>query len=302
MVRLLPLLLAACLSVHPVKGPREVWRVSRFVAAVIKHRRSVNLWIEAGDLGGLGRSLSSRPEMIGIVEWPYLHKDWTVPERFEAVHAHYAEVEAIPCLRLQVDQSRVVSDLGDLLPGLQIVLDRSKWFQREGELTLNLFINDSRVYCLAFALGRVDGSRAAFIGAIQGRSLDDIQDVYKTLTKKLHGARPRDFLFTVFQMVAKNFGVQRVLAVSEECRHHRHAYFGSKADLTKSASYNEIWADRSGVPVEGGFYELPAIPVVRPDSEIPTHKRSMYRKRYALYDRIQTDIEGFSRRGLEAVS
>jgi len=292
--KLLPLLLAAALAVHPVKGPREAWRCSRFVAAVLKHRRSVNSWLQAGELGGLGLSLASRPEMIGIVEWPYLHKDWTVPERFNAVRAHYAEVDAIPWLRLEVRESRVISDLGDVVPGLRVILDRSEWFQREGELTLNLFIQDCRVYCLAFLLGSTDAGRVALIGAMQGRNLDDIQDVYRTLTKKLHGARPRDFLFTTFQMVAKEAGIERILGVSDECRHHRHPYFGNKASTIQSVSYDEIWADREGVPLAGGFFELPTTPTIRSDDEIPVRKRSMYRKRYALYDRVRADVARFA--------
>jgi uncharacterized protein len=293
-ISILPLLLAAALAVHPMKGPREVWRCSRFVANGLMNRRSINSWLSAGELGGLGRSLQSRPEMLGIVDWPYLHKDWTVPERFQAVRDHYAELALVPWLRVGVNETCVISDLDDLHPGLRIILDRTPWFQREGELTLSLRIDDDYVYCLAFLLGRVEGSRAALIGAMQGRSLDGIQDVYRTLTKAFHGARPRDFLFTVFQILVKRAGVERVRGVSDECRHHRHPYFGIHTGALNSANYNDIWADRNGVPVPGGFYELPSAPLVREDGEIPARKRAMYRKRYAFFDRITTDIDRFA--------
>ena len=299
MFRILPLLLLAAVLVHPVRGPREVWRCSRFVATAIKHRRSVSSWVEVGNLGGLGDSLASRPEMIGIIEWPYVHKDWTVPERFAAVRGHYAEIAQVPWLKTEPDSRRTVSDLRDVVPGLRVVLDRTEWFQREGELALSLFVDEARVYCLAFLLGRVEESRIAMIGAIQGRNLEAINDVYHTLTKKLHGARPRDFLITVFQMLSQEAGIQRVLGIRDEYRHHRHAYFGNHKDLSKGADYNEIWADRGGVAVAGGFMEIPAGPSFRPESEIPTRKRSMYRQRYELYQRIIADIGRFSGR-LEA--
>jgi uncharacterized protein VirK/YbjX len=192
-----------------------------------------------------------------------------------------------------------VSDLSDLLPGLRIILDRPEWFQREGELTLNLFVDDTRVYSLAFILGRESGKRIAYIGAMQGRNLDNIETIYRDITKKCHGARPRDLLATIFQMLAVAAGVQRILAVNEECRHHKHPYFGERAGSTQSASYDDIWTDRGGQSVAGGFFELPSAPTVRPDSDIPTHKRSMYRKRYALLDRIRAEIDRFVGGGTE---
>jgi uncharacterized protein VirK/YbjX len=296
-MRFSQLALSAAAVVHPIKKPIDVFYRARFLSLILKNRAHIQTWLDAGDAGGLVTSLADRPQMIGPVIWPYLHKDWSVAERFAAVRAHFAELESIPWLRLGVNDSRTIADLGDLLPGLRIVLDRPLWFLREGELTLNIFVMEHRVYSLSFLLGRTGdppGARIALIGAMQGRNLDNIESIYRDLTKKLHGARPRDFIFTVFQLLAAEAQIQHIRGVSDACRHHHHPYFGTKAQTTQSASYDDIWKDRDGTPGPGGFFTLPLTFVPRPESEIPSHKRSMYRKRYALYDRLAVIFSAFA--------
>lgn len=289
---MLGMVLAAASAAYPMRTPVDAWHRARFVASAIRHRRLIRSWLEAPGVGGLLSVLRDHhPHMIGIVEWPYLHKDWDVTRRFDAVRGHYVEVERLAWLQVALDEARLVSDLGAVVPGLRVVLDRPKWFMREGELTLNLFLGDERIYSLAFLLGRSQGVRTAFIGAVQGRDLEGIEATYRNLTRKLHGARPRDCLLTVLQMVCGAAGVQRVLAVAEDCRHHLHPYFRGKGNFHPSADYDVIWTDRGGHRVAGGFFELPVTAARRAEAEIPSRKRAMYRRRYSMYDEIQADVE-----------
>jgi len=285
---------AAARNVHPINNPIETWRHIRFLARALRYRCEIKSWLQAGNVGGLVESLDERPEMMGVIEWPYLHRDWNVNQRFHAVRGHYVELENLPWLRVGVNEARVLCELMDVAPGLHIVLDRPQWFLREGELTINLFVDDTRVYSLAFALGCTEGRRTAFIGAMQGRDIENIESTYKELTKKLHGSRPRDFLFTVFQLLCEVADVQCILGVSDECRHHRHPYFATKQKKTQSANYDSIWTDRGGVASTTGFFQLPNVPAVRLEREIPSQKRAMYRRRYALFDRIRDHILQFA--------
>ncbi|MBX9625128.1 MAG: VirK/YbjX family protein, partial [Gemmataceae bacterium] len=199
-----------------------------------------------------------------------------------------ASQSKVPGLPLGPDETRDLVDLGDHLPGLRMVLDRPNWFTREGQLALNLFTGPTRVFTLAFAL-RLEPDLTAYVGALQGRSLDGVLDTYRELTRALHDMRPRDFLVEVFRALGRAVGVRRILAVSDACRHHRSPYFRGKS-VDGSLNYDEVWRERGGRPLGDGFFELPVEAGRRAADEIPARKRSMYRKRYALLDRIEAEL------------
>jgi uncharacterized protein VirK/YbjX len=290
-MKAITLILAAARQANPPAGsPRFLLNWIRFVYTGLTHINQIEVWLAAPDAerGGLLASLRERPRMLGVIEWPYLNKDWDVARRFASIRNHYLALAPFKWLRFGVRESRVLADLDDIMPGLALKLDRPEWFIREGELTLNLFVGETRLYSLVFLLGNEDGQLIAYIGAVQGRDIDGIDAIYRDMTKRLHGARPRDFLISVFQSLCSVIGVKRILAVSDECRHHRHPYFRAKSP--KGANYDGIWEDRGGVRVAAGFFELPAQHVPRAETEIAPNKRSMYRKRYALIERIRLEM------------
>jgi uncharacterized protein VirK/YbjX len=97
--------------------------------------------------------------------------------------------------------------------------------------------------------------------------------------------------------------VKRVLCVSEAMRHHRHAYFGSGKDAKLHLNYDEIWTEHSAEPTADGFFRLGMLPVVRPLEEIAAKNRALYRRRYALMDKLSADIAArFGKRLVEEVS
>src|SRR5262245_26024850 len=122
--RLAGLVLAAAVAVHPFGTRRALWRQVRFLARAVYHCRTIAMYIDADDRGGLRQSLAERPRMLGALEWPYIHKDWQPHERFAAVRDHYREVGDLPWLRLGVNDSKVIADLGVVHPELRLVLDR----------------------------------------------------------------------------------------------------------------------------------------------------------------------------------
>jgi uncharacterized protein VirK/YbjX len=174
-------------------------------------------------------------------------------------------------------------DLSDVRAGLRLVVDQPKWFMREGGLSLNLFVGCTRFYTLAFSFASHGNKIEAFIGAIQGRDLDGAPEEYRVLTKAAHGMRPRDFLIELFRILCRSAGVSTIFAVADQYRHHRHSYFASNKQKQLN-NYDEIWRDRGGIQIDDLQFELP-LTLPRRDSElIPTKKRAMYRRRYAMLD------------------
>ena len=102
--------------------------------------------------------------------------------------------------------------------------------------------------------------------------------------------RSRDFVVKSFQFLMYHLGVKRVLCVCEEQRHHRHPYFGRQKAAELHLNYDEIWKEHSAQPVDGGFYQLGALPIVRPLEEIAAKNRALYRRRYELMDKLSAEI------------
>jgi uncharacterized protein VirK/YbjX len=173
-------------------------------------------------------------------------------------------------------------DLSEIRPGLHVVLDQPRWFMREGQFTINLFLNDTRIYSLVFSLFRDGEVLTAFVGAIQGRDIEGILEEYRDLTKAAHGMRPRDLLIEIFRFFGQAIGLTRILAVSDEDRQHRSSYFGKGACKKINVDYNEIWEDRGGVRVDPTCYRLDVQGSEREFDAIPAKKRAMYRRRYAM--------------------
>jgi hypothetical protein len=161
---------------------------------------------------------------------------------------------------------------------------------REGELTVNLFNGDFRAYSLAFTFGRVAGQRVLYVGCLQGRQAEGVEQLYRDLTKKLHGWRPRDVMVSLAQMIGSAAGASKVYLVSDAARVHRHKYFGAKHEALVSANYDEIWAEHGAVAGEGGFFELGTRIPQREYHEISSNKRAMYRRRYELMDGLARDV------------
>jgi uncharacterized protein VirK/YbjX len=238
-----------------------------------------------------------KTDFIGVTLWPYLNNLWTVSERLERIAKHYELIAHFPgnLLSINTQNLRVLSDMNAISPGVKIALDHASWFRREGELVLNIFQNDLRVVSSAFIFALVEGEPCIMIGAIQGIHSgvpsDESLSIFKDLTKDFEGVRPRTLVLEVFSFVAEAYQVKKILAIADENRHHRHPYFGNRDEPKLATNYNEIWCEHGGVPSSlHGFYELPLSFNRKTMEEIPSKKRSMYRRRFDMLDNLKRDV------------
>ena len=175
--------------------------------------------------------------------------------------------------------------------GLRVVMDKTKWFLREGEIVLNLFVNDQRFYSIAFTLGVEDGQPLIYVGALQGSNVDTAQDIYRNITHALHGMRPRDLLMVALKLLCGELGVSRIWAISSDKRQHNSPYFGKSHKDKVLVAYDEVWQEHGGIALDNGFFEIPVTVIQKDMSEIPTRKRATYRRRYLMLDKLALDIK-----------
>lgn len=267
----------------------------RFLAIAMMRSRDYGLFVDRMAALEEFADRAWSPRLVGLVEWPYINREWDVRRRFDIVATHYELLARTGCtLRLVKDEQPMrLADLGFVAPGANVVVDRAPWFIREGELVLNLFEGDLRVASLAFALGGVDENRNMYVGAIQGIhsgvSTERSLATFKRLTKAFEGMRPRTLLIEILRVIAARLGATAIHTVADAHRHHRHHFFGHDRTDKFKTDYDQIWIEHGGVLEESsGFYILPVEAVRKSLAEVPSNKRAMYRRRYEILSSIET--------------
>jgi uncharacterized protein VirK/YbjX len=266
-------------------SPRMLrWRM-RFVIAGLAAMTRVNSILHEAAHRPFRRAVYERPHILGILVWPYVDSRWSFEDKVKAIHAHFDSLDGPRrLLDFPTDSSVELTRFPEVNAELSLVLDKPMSAVREGQVTLNLFHGDQRIYTCAFTLGRQNGERVAYVGAIQGVSDPSSLELYKVLTKQFHGMRPRDLLVELMKACCVAMEIDRVLFVADRYRHHRSSYFRQRDDL--HTSYDEVWKDRGAVEGADGFFEASAQPTRKAIEEVSSSKRALYRKRYALLDDV----------------
>jgi uncharacterized protein VirK/YbjX len=292
LIRNLNWLWSASAIVYRGSGVIALWRRLRFLVKALRIYGSTRLLIDAHPNSPLGKLIKARPQTVGAVVWPYQCSGWNAQTRLARICDHYTAIERLSTnLDFPIDSNILLVELNEIRENLTIVLDQPIWFMREGQLSLNLFLGDTRLYTLAFSLFNRTNDVSAFVGAIQGRDIEGILELYRDLTKAAYGMRPRDLVIEIFRIFCNEIGVDEIFAVSNEYRHHHdHDFFGDFASRQRSSNYNEIWIDRGATLVHPMYFKLTSTIMERDLLSVPSNKRSMYRKRYALLKRVRENM------------
>ena len=262
----------------------------KYMATVIKNY-ALCIQIFDNQSARIRHILHQRPEYFQIITAPYMNSSWGIRERVCRLFNHLAALEKFDGkFDFELSEFLLVSDINfGEISRYKMIIDKPIWFHREGLLALNICKGDIRIYTLPFSIEMIGENAEFFIGGIQGRNIDNILEEYKIFTKLFHGIRPRDFLIEILRILASILKISRITAVSDECRHHRHPYFGKDSQRRLPANYNEIWMDRGGFRNSFSTFEIPLRSVRDIDAVVPK-KRAMYKRRYELLEQIEREI------------
>ncbi len=279
-------------AVHPRNSLHGLIQAAALFYRQFTQREVLRDWYLPGrapSLMPLRDMLACRPDLVAVLRRPYINTFWEAKGRLLAIEEHYRQVAGpARALRLAVGGTVTLATVAIPQHTLEIVLDSPEWFIHEGELALNLFLDGERIYTVAFSLGLDAGEPVALIGALQGLGSERALDVYRGLTHALHGLRPRDLLIAAFRTLCRELGLTRYLAVGDTARVAISPYFGASKRV--QSSYDAVWQEHGGVHRPDDFHVLPIQVARRTHAEIPARKRSAYRQRYAMLDRLEADI------------
>lgn len=262
----------------------------KFFLMAMWESEELGIWFASSETSSLRQLMDHRPQCLGAIVWPYICNSWDAGIRLRRIRGHYEVIDELgQSLAFPFGSGIKLLELSQVYESLSIIIDRPDWFIREGELAINLFVGEVRVFSLAFTLSRQDNFIIAYIGGIQGRNIPGVMETYRDITKALYGMRPRDFLIEMFRLFCRHLGVSTILAVTNSSRHHRNSYFGTRNEKF-SLNYDEVWRDRGGIKQDEDFFALEVNTPFRAIDDMPSNKRSMYRRRYDLIRKIASDM------------
>ena len=291
-----------------IYGKRS-WRETRRV--VLHTVRSMVRRQQMNRLENYFANYKSDPELlhrqIGLYELMtriFFYKDSTATERLDGIINHFDYIqniftdEAIQSM-YSIDKDNLLDDVSRIKRGIVVwqseELDMKAQLyygagqRKEGLLTLLLTLENQGVYPANFRFGKgFNGEPAMWIGTVQGYK--DGLDNAKTVTKKMFGYRPKNFIMFLLRHIAVICKVESIYAVSDEGFYaNTHLVRGHRA---KVAELNPLWEESGGVVCsDKRFFKIPLEEYRKPIEEIKSQKRSQYRKRYDLLDQYQEEVQ-----------
>ncbi|WP_026035176.1 VirK/YbjX family protein [Cupriavidus sp. BIS7] len=164
---------------------------------------------------------------------------------------------------------------------------------REGELAF--YWSDTQAgVCLAqlsFYLRRGDHGAEIFVGGLQGPMGEQSRELIREATKASEGLRPKDLVMEALLALAEAVGVRRVVAVSRA----NHVGRQRRTPREIQADYEGFWMEYHGTLLADGNIEVPVCQPQRDIAEIPSKKRSAWRRKQAMTDSVRGIVLGWLR-------
>lgn len=179
----------------------------------------------------------------------------------------------------------------------EITLGYSERYRKEGEIVV--FYKSEKLggnICeAAFSIEEIDSEKwVARIGCVQGNKHDEQDNVMKASQKLMQGLRPKSFMIFLVQEIVKNLEISSIYGASDSIQAHKKKHaIHIKWLHSINFNYNSLWEEVGGEIESDGWYSLPNHFIKKDMSEIKTHKRAVYRRRYELLDNISMKISEY---------
>jgi uncharacterized protein VirK/YbjX len=266
------------------------------------HKRQASGWLHLlNSHPAFSEYVRHCPRFLYKVFRPYNSLALNPDQRLDAIRAHYAFI-----FRRGLGQTVARASTGPVVLAettgksgavYQIRLRAVDLCDREGELVLQLAVEDKVFYTTAFTIAPRDGMPAIGIGCIQGGRTADALEAIQNATRDMYGLRPKRLLASLVRHLGHAYGCERMLMVSNRNRVVYKALRGGRV----LSDYNGLWMELGARLRPDGDFDLPCAPVRMPDLDtVPQRKRSQFKKRYELLARLADDVAGALRADLPA--
>ncbi|MFA9374594.1 MAG: VirK/YbjX family protein [Poseidonibacter sp.] len=257
----------------------------KFILRGLLHKNDIKSLYHLFLNSNLEPVIKSQPDIYNKPFRAYLFCNNAIKNKFEHIQSHYSYISnnftsnAIEKIYSTFELDLLEFELENI-GKIKVKLCYIAALGKEGEMTLLLDLNNEDLYSISFSFYQKDNDLEFIIYGIQSRSSVN-PDTIKQVTKKMHGVRPRNYLFFILRQICEVYNVNKISAIRSQF-HVANCSHVSKTDKFQ-ANYDQYWEEESGIAGDK-FYTLPLVEKRKTMEEIASKKRSMYNKRYNMLD------------------
>jgi len=274
-----------------ISNSRERWKIK--LGKLIFPKQTLR-WIRyVHKHSYLMSTVSDFPKLLTKIYRPYVDRSYDCKGRVDHLIQHYELAEKLNLDNLiskAIDQALIIFDSqtknGQVF---QILFKAITDGHREGEIEFQLNWDGKIIYTLTCSFVQLDVGLALKVAKIQGSSLDSAKDLIKDLTKASYGARPQTLLLEAAKNFAFVIGCKAIVLVGNNNR----VALNPLRRRRISADYDGVWVEHGAMPLSNGDFQITKLEddYLNALSEVASHKRSMYRNRYKLFEDINSQIK-----------
>ena len=228
----------------------------------------------------------------------YMSTRWNKQQRMKALLSCYAFIKEHPLLKRMVESETPIK-LAEFTMKYnnekgQIYLGNNDRYRKEGELVVSLHCDSyQEAICEAsFVIDKKNDEWICCIGCVQGNKSAETENAIKELQKQMYALRPKALMIFIIQELSRQLGCSALYGVGSKIQAHNKKHFIHIEWLHKlSFSYDTLWKEADGSPDKDGWFKLPIQMQRKSMEEIKSSKRSLYRSRYEMLDKIAAEIQ-----------
>lgn len=214
----------------------------------------------------------------------YCDKRFNGQQRLNAIIENFTLAEVKfgqqQLLSLVENSSLILSELTD---ELILKLNINQIDPYEGFFSLNIQNKQTkqRIYDASFTFL---APNKLLISSIQGPSGEAAQALVRESTKEMHGVRPMFMLIHSFKLLAQKLNCELI-----GIPHKYQAKYRWNDSSKLLFNYDEFWRENNA-EMNQNYWQIPYTIERKSLEEIASKKRSMYRKRYEMFDKLALQI------------
>ncbi|WP_150538474.1 VirK/YbjX family protein [Actinobacillus vicugnae] len=264
--------------------PQKSYRLKRlrFWLRTCLHQKQIKLFSQfVNQHPMLIPLLTQRPNYSYPLIHRFLDKRFNATQRLQAVCKNLTFLpEQLAMFKLAPLWEKSIS-FGEIIPDFELRLNINEHQPMEGFWALELYQKSTHqlVYLLTF--GKVKND--LLVGVIQGSNQANAKELVKQLTKQCYGLRPAYLMVESMKCLAAALGYQQLLGIPHKYQ-NKSRFIQSKRYVV---DYDTIFRESGGSLAD--YWQM-SVQIDKSLERVPSKKRSMYRKRFALLEQIENHI------------